>query len=70
MPSPPFDPSTEAAMLPGYDTELADPTPGPITGERAAPSLANQWTHHTGETSNQPAPSHWRATVTIPVGRW
>ena len=49
MPSPPFEPSTEAAMLPGHDTELADPTPGPITGERAVPSLANQWSHPTGD---------------------
>jgi len=41
-------------MLTRDSTELADP--------RVVPSLADRWSHHTGETHIKVVPCHWRAT--------
>ena len=52
-------------MLTRNDTDTADPGSGPITGERAVPSLARKWSHPTGETHTQTVPCRWRATATM-----
>ena len=41
-------------MLTHHSTELTDPG--------VVPSLADRWSHHTGETNLKMVPCHWRAT--------
>ena len=43
-------------MLTHHSTELTDPG--------VVPSLADRWSHHTGETNLKMVPCHWRATLT------